>query len=486
MIEVLTWILVVVAVVFFFGLTVFIHELGHFLVAKWRGLVVERFAIGFGPILWQTRKDGVEWCLCAIPFGGYVSLPQFASMEMIEGSPDAKQEELPPAKPLDKILTAFAGPLFSFAFGIWLAVIVWVAGKPVSAERMTTLVGWVEEGSPASSASHPIEPGDRILAVDSKPVRDFSASPDSIVEAIIFSKSEQIAFDMERTPPGGKVEKYSTLITPQIDKTLEIRRVGISPSTQLLVGGVLPGSPAENAGFKKGDQITTLNGVQMHSPMQFSAVVARSAGVPLRVTGLRKKSEISLVVVPQVPKDQKQAFVGIRWGDPKPQIVHIPPWQLVKDSLVSMRKTAEAVSNPNSDIKAKHLSGPLGIIQTYFAFMRQDIRLVVWFSVVLNINLAIINLLPFPVLDGGHIVLSIIEAVFRRPLPHKVLNAIQGAFASLLIAFLLYVSFYDSKRGIMRMMQEREVQEESKKIPELEFLPEPSPAREAQPVPANP
>src|SRR5580704_7359837 len=121
----LHYILIALEVVLIFNLIIGVHELGHFLAARWRGLKIERFAIWFGKPIWKKKINGVEYALGTIPFGGYVSLPQMATMEAIEGKTDDTAEQLPPVSALDKIIVAFAGPLFSFMLALSFAVIVW-------------------------------------------------------------------------------------------------------------------------------------------------------------------------------------------------------------------------------------------------------------------------------------------------------------------------------------------------------------------------
>src|SRR4051794_20838980 len=130
--HILKVIFVMLEVLILFNLLIFVHELGHFLAARWRGLKVDRFAIWFGKPIWKTKFRGVEYALGYIPAGGYVSLPQMAPMEAIEGKTEAASEPLPPISPLDKIIVAFAGPLFSFGLALVFAVAVWLVGRPVS------------------------------------------------------------------------------------------------------------------------------------------------------------------------------------------------------------------------------------------------------------------------------------------------------------------------------------------------------------------
>src|SRR5882757_10605507 len=130
--SVLKPVLIAIEVLLLFNLLIFVHELGHFLAARWRGMKVDRFAIWFGKPLWKKKINGVEYALGWIPAGGYVALPQMATMEMIEGKGDSGEMPLPPVSALDKIIVAFAGPLFSFLLAIAFAVVVSQVGKPVS------------------------------------------------------------------------------------------------------------------------------------------------------------------------------------------------------------------------------------------------------------------------------------------------------------------------------------------------------------------
>src|SRR5882724_2517106 len=138
--------LVVLEVLLLFNLLIFVHELGHFLAARWRGLKVERFAIWFGKPIWKTKYNGVEYVLGSIPAGGYVQLPQMAPMDIIEGKTETPAEPLPSISAMDKIIVAFAGPLFSFLLAFAFALVVSVVGRPVTDTENTTTIGYVVKG----------------------------------------------------------------------------------------------------------------------------------------------------------------------------------------------------------------------------------------------------------------------------------------------------------------------------------------------------
>src|SRR6516225_4431956 len=137
-------ILIVLEVLLLFNLLIAVHELGHFLAAKWRGLKITRFAIWFGKPIWKRKINGVEYALGWVPAGGYVALPQMATMEAIEGKSDSSDEPLPPVSALDKIIVAFAGPLFSFLLALGFAVLVMLVGTPEDKEDASTVVGWAD------------------------------------------------------------------------------------------------------------------------------------------------------------------------------------------------------------------------------------------------------------------------------------------------------------------------------------------------------
>src|SRR5881409_3115681 len=162
-------ILVIFEVLVIFNLLIVVHEVGHFLAARWRGLYVEKFGIWFGKPLWKKKINGVQYSLGSLPFGGFVALPQLAPMDIIEGKADVDRARLAPISALDKIIVAIAGPLFSLLLALFFAGIVCVIGHPVSEADSTTVIGYVLADSPAQKAG--LKPGDKILSVDGKPVR---------------------------------------------------------------------------------------------------------------------------------------------------------------------------------------------------------------------------------------------------------------------------------------------------------------------------
>src|SRR5437588_1562202 len=189
-------ILVIIEVLVIFNLLIVVHEVGHFLAARWRGLYIEKFGVWFGKPLWKKKINGVQYSLGSLPFGGFVALPQLAPMDIIEGKADVDREQLPPISALDKIIVAIAGPLFSLLLAFVFATIVWVAGYPVSESDMTTTIGYIMPDSPAAKAE--LNEGDKILEVDGKRVTRLLGMNDSVSWAVVRSEGEKILVKFER------------------------------------------------------------------------------------------------------------------------------------------------------------------------------------------------------------------------------------------------------------------------------------------------
>lgn len=475
LLEILIWTGLVLVGLLFLSLSVAAHEFGHLLFAKWRGMIVEKFAIGFGPVIWKKDWAGIEWSLRPLPLGGFVSLPQMASMESVEGKTEAEKASYPPAKPSDRIIAAFGGPLFSFLFGLLVAVVVWIVGKPESESQTTTIVGYVEPASPAATADSPILPGDKILFIDNKPVTRFSGGRDNILEAIVLSTGPTIQFDIERQSRTGGIELITTDITPTKDEVFNVRRVGISPAHRVVIANTAENSPARLAGLRKGDEVLSVNFQPVYSDAHFVSLIKSSAGAQVTLDILRDGQPMTFVMIPQLV-DTGDYMIGVSLSGPGSSTVHIPPFELAMDSLLMIKKTLGALFNTNSDVKPEHLSGPVGIIQNQALLARQDFRLLLWFVVILNINLAILNLLPIPVLDGGHITLSLIEMIVRRPMPVKFVESLQTAFALLLIAFVLFVTYHDALRGVRIYQRDQEVEKRARELGNIRFETPPTPA----------
>ena len=488
----------------------------------------------FGKPLWQRTYNGVVYSLGSIPFGGFVKLPQMAPMDAIEGESEIPRAQLPTASPLDKIIVAVAGPIFSLGLAFVFATIVWQVGRPLSEGEKSTTVGYVAPEGPAAKASSDagadvvgMQPGDRIIKVDGHPVSRFVGMNGSVVWYVARSEGETIPFEVRRGDrtitfypkplgtgesggswfrrrplrevliiPGfasivDKVEPGSPAASAGLQKDdvitavngrriynpqtisdtelaaynqpieLTIERGGKTlpktlPGMPFKIGSVTEGGPADKAQLKKGDVVLSVNGVAPGKFSDLRAMFAKHAGEPFKVAFARNGGAPQTVdVTPLVPKDEQDAIIGvgadyeedgIAWVEGGPTTLdHESPAGQVAGSVTGIVNTIGAIIAPKSGIKLQHLGGPLMIARTYFLLLTSadGWRLALWFSVVLNVNLALLNMLPIPVLDGGHVLLAIIEWIRRKPANIRLLEIIQTACFVVIAGYMLYVSFYD-------------------------------------------
>lgn len=444
--HILRVIVVLLEVLLLFNLLIVVHELGHFLAARWRGLYIERFGVWFGKPLWKKKINGVQYSLGCLPFGGFVALPQLAPMDIIEGKADVDRARLPKISALDKIIVAVAGPLFSLLLALCFAVIVWAVGHPVSEGDSTTVIGYVTPDSPAQKVG--LQPGDRILSIDGKPVRRFMGMNDSVSWDVVRSEGKKIAVKFQRD---GKVQ--TVWVEPYKAETRgwrrkSVRQLLIYPAETPIIAKVEANTPAATAGLRSGDIIHGFNQTPIYHPIALLEYINKHPNEELVLQVERGGSRLDLRVKPTLlpTAGEMKPRIGIQWDSTGiVSIQHPNPIEQVYNSVTSTLKTIGAVASPKSDVKLQHLSGPVGIWNIYLRLFEAEggWKLALWFSVILNVNLAILNMLPIPVLDGGHIVLALIESVRRKPVNMRVLEAVQTSCAVVIIGYMLYITFFD-------------------------------------------
>lgn len=446
------WSILLVAL--FFGGSIFVHELGHFLAARRRGVLVERFSIGFGPAIFSWRgKDGVEYRLSWFPLGGYVLLPQLADLGPAEGPSTADVSRLPPVSYGSKMLVFAAGAAFNILFAFALACIVWALGQPVSSDMVSTRIGYVAptldlpDGqrvtSPATAAG--LRVGDVIRRVDGTAVKEWSDIQNSLVlgSGRAANGDPEVVIDLER---GG--QPLQVKVTPRLAGSEKVRRVGIGPGFELVVQAVAAGSPAARAGFQAEDEILTLDGASMINDSAFRLALEASAARESKATVRRAGAIRELALTPR-ETDQKSPFIGLtlRTGY---RTVHVSPFTQLADVARWTVRTLRSLVSPHSDIGLDKMSGPVGIARILHSAAEVGMRAVLMITILLNVNLAIFNLLPLPVLDGGQMVFATIARVRGRPLPANVIATAQSVFFVLLLSMIAYVTVFSDVPRIMR------------------------------------
>ena len=439
-------VLILLEVLILFNLLIVVHELGHFLAARWRGLYIEKFGVWFGRPLWKKTINGVQYSLGSLPFGGFVALPQLAPMDIIEGKADLDRAKLPKISALDKIIVAVAGPLFSLLLALFFAGVVWVVGHPVSESDSTTIIGYVMPDSPAQKVG--LQPGDKILEVDGKPVRRFLGMNDSVSWDVVRSEGDKIAVKFQRDGSVRTVWVEPFKAETRGWRRKSVRQLLIFPAETAIIDKVEPNTPAAAAGLRPRDIIRGFNQTPIYNPIGLLEYISKHPNDQLVLQVEREGTSFDVPVKPTLlpTEGEMKPRIGIQWDTTgKMSIGHPNPIEQIYDSVTSTLKTIGAVASPKSDVKLQHLSGPVGIWNIYVRLFeaKGGWQLALWFSVILNVNLAILNMLPIPVLDGGHIVLAIIESVRRKPVNMRVLEVIQTSCAMLIIGYMLYVTFFD-------------------------------------------
>ena len=430
---------VVLAVIVFFGASVFVHEYGHFWMARLRRMVVLGFSIGFGPKVfgWMDRH-GVEWAVRWIPAGGFVKLPQMLTSETIEGSADP---EVPPASPVSRIWVALAGPVMNILFALAIASVIWLVGLPVPVNP--PIIGYVEPDS--AEARLGIREGDRMVRVDGKLVRRWQ----DVQRFTVLARSQTIPVEIAR---GDSVSNY--VLTAVVNPTFGLKLLNLDPKDHPVIMDLAPGGAAQEAGLAVNDQFVSFGGVPVVGQSQLVDLIRAQTGKPAQVEVQRASQRMTFTVTPRVDPTSGVARIGVTIAPSRVLTYQLQrpgptPWEQVSGVLVQMGELVGALAHSKeTGVSAKDMSGPVGIFGKLAADVNADIRLALSFLVMLNVNLAIINLLPIPVLDGGHITMALYEIITRRRVAPRFQEIATSAFAVILLSFMAYVSFFDVvKRG---------------------------------------
>jgi regulator of sigma E protease len=442
---ILTIIYVIAAVFVLFGAAIFIHEFGHFWVARKLGMKVEEFAIGFGPKIYSWKRDGIEYSFRWIPAGGFVKLPQMVTSEALEGKTDYSdglkgEVPVPPAPPLHKILVAFAGPFMNVVFAFAIATVIYFVGLPVPVNP--PIIGYVEPGS--AEAKLGLREGDVIKTVDGKPINSWQ----DVVMNTVVARTTLLPVVIEHD---GKEHSYELQATT--DNAIGLKMLNLDPRDHPQVVKVMPKTPAEKAGLKPKDVIISFAGVPVASQEQLIGLIRKRGAETTEMRVQRDAEKITLNVTPTVDPGTKFGTIGVMLGGESTQlyIVQRPgptPWENIGNVLSQTFMVISAlIHSHETGVGVKDLAGPVGILTMLAIELKTDYRLALNFMVLLNINLAVINLLPIPVLDGGHILMSLVEKIRRRPMNVKFVEYVTTGFAVMLISFMLYVTFFgDIKR----------------------------------------
>lgn len=445
----------------FVTFSIFIHELGHFLVARWRGLVVPRFSIfGIGKPIVSWKWRGVEYCICWLPIGAYVMVPQLSDMGEFEGEVPEEAAKLPQADYLSKVLVAVAGPVANILLALALACVVWFAGVRVPVEFNRTEIGEIvpqiatSDGQnvrgPAAAAG--LQVGDIIKQIDGSPVANYQ----DVVTAILLGS---------RTTPDGRrvayltVERNGQLLTkevfPELTGTESLRTIGIGPRSDLLVDKVAPDSAAAAAGLLPGDRIVSVDGTPLSRREELLAHFQKKNTQPSTLEYRRSEQSYTVSLQPrqQTLEGRTVFLIGITWRI-ETVVIHKNPFAQIGEAVMQVYQTFASLLNRGSDIGVRHMSGIVGIVDNLQQVASFGLIPAFAFLIAINVSLALANLLPIPVLDGGHIFFATLAKLRGRPFsPVLMQNAVAACFV-MLLGLIVYVSYHDIRRAIQSRTSE--------------------------------
>jgi regulator of sigma E protease len=431
------------------GILVFVHELGHFIVAKSVGIKVLKFSLGFGPKVVGKKYGETEYLLSAFPLGGYVKM---LGEEPDEELDEAEKERAYNYQPLWKRFSVvFSGPLFNLFFAVVIFVLIFFSGVPVQKPD----VGNVTENSPAARAG--LMTGDRILEINETPVLSW----DEIEASVRQDMGRPVSLKIRRAG-----ETLEVSVTPEkkagkniFGESKESWDIGISPLIYPIVGRVMKDTPAEKAGLREGDRIIDIGGTELKTWQDVTSIIHENPGRELRFKIKRNDQLMELLISPEKKTektpDGKEKAIGLIGISPAPNdfVRKFGPvkalslgvtrtWEISELTLVSIVKLIQRV------IPAETIGGPILIFQMAGQQASHGAMNFFSFMAVISINLGILNLLPIPVLDGGHILFLGIEALRRKPLSEKVIMASQRVGLAVLLMLMAFAFYNDIVRLI--------------------------------------
>src|ERR1019366_5562365 len=430
----------IVSVSVVLGVMVLVHEWGHFIVAKSFGVRVEIFSIGFGTRLWGWKRGDPDYRVSALPLGGYVKMAGDNPLEDRKGEPD---EFL--SKPRwQRVLIALAGPAMNITLSVVLVAGIYMTGsnQPAFLDRPMVLAGVLQD-SAAQKAG--LAAGDRIVKVNgvSNPtwgrgqLELMSTLPGHSISLVVDRNGQELSFS--------------------VPASASIENVFGYPTDRLLVGAVSPGTPAERSGLKAGDEILKVNGIPLNNGAEFPPMVDRSKEQPLDLEIQRGDRTLHVEVRPQQVSagNVSRWQIGVlRTGDLVERRLSFGPAiieSVAMNALMGRQIVFVVVALFRGHISRKQLEGLLGIARESGRAARQGVAELLSLMAMIGVNLAVLNLLQIPPLDGGHILLLFIEGTIRRDLSVRV----KERFVTVSMVFLLLVFAIVMYNDVLRLIPHR-------------------------------
>lgn len=426
-----------IATIFVLGVLIFIHELGHFMLAKGLGIRVERFSLGFPPKMIGRKIGDTEYIISWIPLGGYVRM----AGDNPEGPLTGARWEFLSRPRWQRMLVIIAGPAMNYLFAFLLVWMILVFGGIAT---VGPVIDHVLEGSLAKRLG--LEPEDRIVTLDHKPISTW----DEIFENLLRERGKTIPVQVERA---GQIQQLVFDLSGL--SRWEIQALGITPLLTTMVGDVKKGSPAQQAGIRSGDIIESIDDVPVSRWSEMVDVIQNKPYSTISVRWRRGERVYEASVKTKVYKvlDEQGNMKPVGFIGVTSQVLY-KKIGIPRSALESVRWTLESTKQIvlfikgliTGEVSPRMVGGPIFIAQVAGQTARQGFLYLLSFMAMLSVNLALLNVLPIPILDGGQLLILLMESVRRRSLSLKQRLVIQQLGLVLIIFLIMFVLFNDVTR----------------------------------------
>jgi regulator of sigma E protease len=436
------------------GVLVTFHELGHYVVARWCDVKVLRFSVGMGRVIWSKRfgRDQTEWALSVLPLGGYVKMLDVRDHDGEIAAEDTPREFT--SQPVGKrIAIVIAGPLANFLLAIAILAGVYVHGMPEPVARVA-----VAESSSAQRAG--LQQGDLITEVNGESVRSWAEFRWQLIQAVMREQSVRLTVQRPNNERGNWLSEVvlpaQALPEQDIDSEL-FDRLGLSLARPpALLGEIVPGGPAAEAGLQAGDQIQTVDKQAVADAVAFIGALQAAPGRALSIEGLRRGERFSAVVTPRAERDGERMVGRIQAQVDMSAAMVVVQSGPVEAVSRAVRKTWDTSALTVrmlgkmliGEASLKNITGPITIADYAGQTARVGWISFLSFMAFVSISLGVMNLLPIPVLDGGHLLYYAVELFSGRPVPERVAEVVQRAGLGVLMALMAVAVFNDINRLI--------------------------------------
>jgi len=425
------------AFAFVLGVLIFVHELGHFLAAKRVGIRVLKFQLGFNPTIVSVKRGDTEYSIGALPFGGYVKMAGDSPEETLTGRSD---EFLSKSK-WERFQVLIMGPTMNLLLALFVTAFVLYRGAEVPAyQDQPPVVGSVITGSPAAKGD--LQPGDRILSVNGRNVDTW----EQFFIAIGSRPNRETSLTIQRD--GREMDRVVTPVVPPGQSRFEIGDIGVLPNVHPHLQTVQPGEPGERSGLKAGDVILAVDGQPMTFSTQLKEAIAKHPEQPIMFAVLRNGARQTVTVIPGRHGDI--GWLGVLLGDESKSLKPGP----VEALVMSARKNVESAGLIfqtvwgliTRETSPKQLMGPVAIAQLSGESAQLGLIPLLSLMAMISLNLGLLNLLPIPILDGGHIFIMALEGMARRDFSARVKEKMLLAGFVVLMMLMVTVIYNDLAR----------------------------------------